>query len=76
MGPESIVAVLAGLGGVGAWAAYRKSGPEAESITVGTLRGVIEELRTEVNRLSAEVEELRKENQELRRIVRDQRRNR
>lgn len=63
--PSFLIALIAAFGGLGAWAAFRKSGPESESITVKTLRGVIAELRTEVERLRGEVEGLRSENQKL-----------
>jgi uncharacterized coiled-coil protein SlyX len=44
-----VVAILSG-GFVAAFAAYRKAGPEIESISVTTMRGVIEEMRAELER--------------------------
>lgn len=53
-----IVGVLLGGGLAGALVAAFKAGPERESISVETLRGVIKELRTEAGRLRAVVTEL------------------
>lgn len=45
-----LVAGLLGGGGVASLVAFRKAGPEMESVSVTTLRGVIEEMRTELER--------------------------
>lgn len=54
--PEWVSTVAVGLGGamLGAAAAIRKSGPEAESIASQTLRSVIKELRAELSRREQE----------------------
>jgi hypothetical protein len=46
----AIIAAILGGGGIGAIVAYRKAGPEVESISVNTLKGVIQEMRTELER--------------------------
>lgn len=69
-----ILGAILGGGLLTAIAAYRKSGPEVESISVGTMKVVTDELRTEVsrmkkenNRLNVQVDELRRDIQKLRR---------
>ena len=52
-----LIALLSG-GFVTAVAAFRKSGPESESISVATLRGIIEELRVETERKDRIIREL------------------
>lgn len=52
-----IAAVLSG-GLLSAYTAYRKAGPEVESIGVSTLRGVIEELREEILRKEKQIDAL------------------
>lgn len=47
---SAIVAGVLGSGFIGAVFSYRKTGAETESVSVNTLRGVVEELRTEVTR--------------------------
>lgn len=64
-----LIALIAALGGAGGWVAYRKSGPESESINVATMRAVISELREELTRLSKENDKLRDEVGKLRRMV-------
>lgn len=39
---------------------YRKAGPEAESIAVVTLRGVLEEMRSELTRKDSQIAEQNK----------------
>jgi hypothetical protein len=51
-----ITAVLGG-GAVAAWNAYRKTPVEVESISVATLKGVIEEMRTELERKDTQIKE-------------------
>lgn len=58
----AIIAAVLGAGGIGGIVAFRKAGPEMEATAVGTLRQVIDELRTEVERL-------RDENRQLRNMV-------
>ena len=75
-GFAALVTVLLGGGVTGAIVAFRRAGPETESISVQTMRDVIAELRRELSRLSAENERLREsvehleavahENQQLR----------
>jgi cell division protein FtsB len=62
-------AVLGG-GLITALVAYRKSGPEVESISVGTMREVTEELRTEISRLKEENEKLIAEMSDLKTEIR------
>jgi predicted transcriptional regulator len=55
----AILTALLGGGGIGAVVAYKKAGPEVESISVKTMREVIEELRLELGRLQGENKKLR-----------------
>ena len=55
----ALVSTLLGGGVIGAVAAFRKAGPEVESISVATMKGVIAELRAELDRLAAENAKLR-----------------
>lgn len=52
----AITFVLGG-GVVGAYTAYRKTPVEVESISVATLRGVIDELRAELERKDRQIKE-------------------
>lgn len=61
-----LIGLLGAGGGVGAWKMWLRSAPEAESISVKTMRGVVGDLRIEVNRLGIENHELREEISELR----------
>jgi len=56
-----ILAAVLGGGVISAIAAYRKSGPESEALTVATMKDVIEELRIEIARLAVENEKLKNE---------------
>lgn len=60
-----LIGLLGAGGGVGAWKMWLRSAPEAESISVKTMRGVVGDLRIEVNRLGIENHELREEISEL-----------
>lgn len=60
-----VIGGLLGAGGLGALLAFRKTSAEAESVSVGTLRSVIEELRVEVERLRIENDNLRDQLAEL-----------
>lgn len=53
-----LTALLSG-GGIGAIVAYRKAGPEVESISIKTMKEVITELRNELQRLQGENQKLR-----------------
>ena len=64
---QGILIAVLGAGGItGAVRAWLKSAPETESISVETLRAVIEELRTELNRLAGENRQLHEQISELR----------
>jgi hypothetical protein len=65
MDPATLIAAILGAGGLGAIIAFRKTSAEAESVSVGTLRSVIEELRVEVERLRQENDNLRDQLAEL-----------
>lgn len=52
----SVLGAAIGGGGV---AVYRKAGTERESIAVGTLRGIIAELRSELERKEKEIQAMR-----------------
>lgn len=56
-----MLAAISGTGGAiaGAAASWRRSGTESESIAVSTLKGVIEELRSELDRKEAEIGNMR-----------------
>lgn len=66
----AILTALFGGGGIGAVFAWRKTSAEAEALSAATLRGIIEELRTELERIQkervVERESWRKENAMLR----------
>jgi hypothetical protein len=69
---SSVLVAVLGVGGIaGAVGAWLKSGPETESISMETMRGVIDELRTELDRLAAENRQLRTQLGELRRTIDD-----
>lgn len=53
----ALVGILLGGSGVGAFVAFKKAAPEAESISVTTLRGVIEEMREELSRKDKQIKE-------------------
>jgi formiminotetrahydrofolate cyclodeaminase len=63
MNPElvALLGVILGGGGVSAFVAARKAGPESAAIATETLIKVNEELRKEISRLSEEVQKLREE---------------
>jgi hypothetical protein len=65
-----VTAVLSG-GLVASFTAFRKAGPEVESISVATLKGVIEELRAELTRLASENAHLRESVQHLEAVSRE-----
>lgn len=52
-----VVSFILGGGMATAYVAFKKAGPEVESISVGTLRGVIEELRVELDRKDAQLKD-------------------
>lgn len=74
-----VVTVLLGGGVLSAIAVFKKAGPEVESISVSTMKDVIEELRNELSRLGEEnrrlhrnieaLEGVARENEELRRRI-------
>lgn len=68
MDPATIIAGVLGAGGLGAVLAFRKTSAEAEAVSVGTLRSVIEELRVEVERLRVENDNLRDQLEEIPRL--------
>lgn len=70
MDPATLIAAVLGAGGLGAVIAFRKTSAEAESVSVGTLRSVIEELRYEVERLRVENDRLREQIAEVPRLQR------
>jgi len=57
----AIAAALLGAGGIGGFAAYRKAGKEAESISVQTMVAVNEELRREIARRDEQLKEAKEE---------------
>jgi hypothetical protein len=52
-----VVSILFAGGIAGAYATFRKAGPEVESLSVQTLKGVIEELRVELDRKDRQLAE-------------------
>lgn len=67
----ALVTVILGGGILGAITAFKKAGPEVESISVTTLKGVIEELRNELTRLSNENVHLRVSVEKLEGVARE-----
>jgi ubiquinone biosynthesis protein UbiJ len=67
----AIVTTILGGGLIGAIAAFRKAGPEVESISVKTMRDVIAELRDELTRLSNENRRLRQIVEQLEGVARE-----
>jgi hypothetical protein len=55
----AVVIALLGGGGVGAWVAFKKAGPEIELTSVTTLNAVIATLRVELERRDEEIAALR-----------------
>jgi lipid-A-disaccharide synthase-like uncharacterized protein len=64
----SLITLVLGGGLALAYATWRKTPVEIESITVSTLRGTVETLSTEVERLNRENGELRRRIEQLERI--------
>lgn len=52
-----LISAIFGGGLVAALVAYRKAGPEVEALSVSTLKGVIEELRSELERKDKQIKE-------------------
>src|SRR3954468_20518447 len=67
----ALITTILGGGGLAAFAAFRKAGPESESVSVSTMKEVIAELRTETSRLSAENAKLRASVTSLENVARE-----